>query len=86
MFYATGDEWTFTGPDGSRRRVRGPREFRHSMETLLNGPIELGFRLLQMSEYTLSDPEEELEPGTWKHFQSVAPPYLGFWWAYEPEG
>ncbi len=82
VVYSTGDEWTFTGPDGSPRRVRGPREFRHSMETLLNGPIELGFVLLRAGESTLCD--TELEPGTWEHFQSIAPPYLSFWWRYSP--
>ena len=82
VFYSDGDEWTFSAPDGSPRRVQGPREFRHSMETLLNGPIELGFTLLQMSEEAHFDPEAELVPGTWKHLQSVAPPYLGFWWRY----
>lgn len=82
VFYSDGDEWTFTAPDGSPRRVQGPREFRHSMETLLNGPIGLGFELLRMREIAHFDPEAELEPGTWDHLQSVAPPYLGFWWRY----
>ncbi len=82
VIYPTGDEWTFRSEDGSPWRVRGPREFRHSMETLLNGPISLGFELLQMSEDAHFDPEEELEPGTWNHLQSIAPPYLGFWWRY----
>ena len=85
IFYPTGDEWTFRAPDGSRRRVRGPREFRHSMETLLNCPIELGFVLLRMSEDADFGPEDDLEPGTWNHLQSIAPPYLGFWWSYSPE-
>ena len=84
VIYPTGDEWTFTTSDGSPRRVHGPREFRHSMETLLNGPIELGFILLQMSEDAHFDPAEDLAPGTWKHLQSIAPPYLGFWWRYGP--
>ena len=84
VIYPTGDEWTFRAPDGSPRRVHGPREFRHSMETLLNGPIELGFTLLQMSEDADFDQAEDLAPGTWKHLQSIAPPYLGFWWRYGP--
>ena len=63
MIYPTGDEWTFRAPDGSPRRVRGPKEFRHSMETLLNGPIELGFALLQMSEDAHFDPEDDAGAG-----------------------
>ena len=86
VIYATGEEWTFRAADGSRQRVQGPREFRHNMETLLNGPIELGFTLLQMSERPYSDPEEDPEPGTWEHLQSIAPPYLGFWWKHRNSG
>ncbi len=84
VIYSTGDEWTFTAPDGSPRRVRGPREFRHSMETLLNGLIEQGFVLLRVREVANYDPEAALQPGSWEHFQSVAPPYLKFWSAYRP--
>ena len=80
VFYSDGDEWTFTAPDGSSRRVRGPKEFRHSMETLLNGPMELGFALTLMREVTYRD--ADAEPGTWEHLRSFAPPYLGFWWKY----
>ena len=83
VIYASGDEWTFTAPDGSPRRIRGPREFRHNMETLLNVPVELGFSLLRMREVAYFDPEGDLEPGTWNHLQSVAPPYLSFWWSYD---
>ena len=71
--------WTFTDPDGADQRVRGPREFRHTLETLINGMIELGFNILKIREVTDYDPDAELEPGTWPHFQSIAPPYLTFW-------
>ncbi len=84
VIYPSGDEWTFTAPDGSSRRVQGPGEFRHSMETLLNGLIKLGFVLLRAREVAYYDPEADLEPGSWEHFQSIAPPYLKFWSAYRP--
>ena len=86
VIYASGEEWTFTAPDGSARRVRGPREFRHSMETLLNGPMELGFTLAGAREIAHFDSEADLTPGTWAHMQSIAPPYLRFWWRYRPGG
>ena len=85
VIYSTGDEWTFTAPDGSAQRIQGPREFRHSMETLVNGLIELGFVLLRIREGANFDREANLEPGSWEHLKSVAPPYLGFWWVYRPE-
>ena len=69
--------WTFTSPDGSRQRVEGPREFRHTLETLVNGLTALGFVLLRLREDTARDPDAE--PGSWDHFRSIAPPYLEFW-------
>lgn len=74
--------WTFSDPDGADRRVRGPREFRHTLETLVNGMIELGFNIVKLREYGDYDRDADLEPGTWDHFQSIAPPYLTFWAVY----
>jgi len=76
--------WTFSDPDGVDKRVRGPREFRHTLETLVNGMIELGLNVVKIREVTDYDRNAELEPGTWPHFQSIAPPYLTFWAVYRP--
>ena len=76
--------WTFADPDGVDQRVRGPREFRHTLETLMNGMIELGLSVVKIREYGDYDPDTELEPGTWDHFQSIAPPYLTFWATKSP--
>ena len=77
--------WTFTDPDGADQRVRGPREFRHTLETLINGMIELGLSVVKIREYGDYDPNADLHPGTWDHFQSIAPPYLTFWAVYPGE-
>lgn len=37
-------DWEYD--DGTRGRMRGPREFRHTPSTLMNGLIGLGFGLL----------------------------------------
>ena len=74
--------WTFVDPDGAGRRIRGPREFRHTLETLVNGMIELGFSVVKVREVGSYDRDVELEPGTWEHFKSIAPPYLTFWAIY----
>ncbi len=71
--------WTFTNTLGEDKRIRGPREFRHTLETLINGLVKNGFLLLALREYAEFDREAVLEPGSWEHFQSVAPPYLGLW-------
>jgi ubiquinone/menaquinone biosynthesis C-methylase UbiE len=75
--------WTFEDVDGTPRQVEGPKEFRHTLSTLVNGMIEQGFVLLGVWEGELGDPKAE--PGSWEHFKAVAPPYLTFWASYRPD-
>ena len=77
--------WRFVDPNGADHRVRGPREFRHTLATLLNGMIEVGLNVIKLREFSEYDPDAELEPGTWEHFNSIAPPYLTFWAVYRPQ-
>ena len=74
--------WDFETGDGTRKHIRGPREFRHNLSTMLNGLIQLGFVLLGVREETSFEPQPE--PGTWEHFKSVAAPYLTIWATYRP--
>lgn len=69
--------WEFDAGDGTTRRVQGPREFRHSLNTLVNGLVEQGFVLRGVWEDLAGD--RNAEPGTWEHFKAIAPPYLTFW-------
>ncbi|MCI0439181.1 MAG: class I SAM-dependent methyltransferase [Chloroflexi bacterium] len=69
--------WTVEDVDGTVRRIQGPREFRHTLGTLVNGMIEQGFTILGVWEVTTS--EANPEPGTWEHYKSINPPYLTFW-------
>jgi SAM-dependent methyltransferase len=75
--------WEFHDEDGTSKRIKGPREFRHTLSTLLNGLIELGFVVLGTWEEASGDPGAE--PGTWEHLKSIAPPWLTFWAAYRPD-
>ena len=75
--------WDVDRGDGTRKRVRGPKEFRHSLNTLVNGLIEQDFVILDGSEETGGNPHAE--PGSWEHFKSIAPPYLIFWACYRPD-
>lgn len=70
-------DWEFHDGQGQHQRVRGPREFRHTLATLLNGLLEQRFQLLGCWEDTsdVSDPE----PGSWEHYKSVVVPWLTFW-------
>ncbi len=75
--------WDFQDPDGVERRIPGPREFRHALGTVVNGLIERGFALLGLWEHTHGDPAAE--PGTWSHFEAIAPPWLTFWAVLRPD-
>ena len=75
--------WDFDCGDGTRKRVEGPKEFRHSLSTLLNGLIGQGFVILAGSEEVGGDPQAA--PGSWEHFNSIAPPWLLFWACYRPD-
>lgn len=71
------DRWSIW--DGDREvRVRGPREFRHSLATIVGGLIERGFTLLGLWE-NADQADPDAEPGSWAHFCSIAPPYLELW-------
>jgi SAM-dependent methyltransferase len=70
-------DWEVAQPDGTVRRVAGPREFRHGLGTLVNGLLDRGFALLGLWEGPAGD--AGAEPGSWAHFTSIAPPWLTFW-------
>ena len=72
--------WEFEGTDGEPKRIMGPREFRHSLSSLVNGLIEQRFAILGVWEGSRDEPNPE--PGTWEHFKSIAPPWLTFWASY----
>ena len=81
MQYAT-PEWEFEDGDGTVKRVVGPKEFRHTLSTLINGLINQGFTILRVSEEAQQNPEAE--PGSWEHFKTVTAPYIAFWSVYQP--
>ncbi len=80
--------WDIESADGTPVKVRGPREFRHTLSTLMNGLIAQGFVILRVTETTNDGKPlpitSELEPGTWDHFESVAALGLHFWASYRP--
>ena len=82
LFFAD-DHWEIGYDDGTSARVQGPREFRHTMSTLINGMAGHGFVLLRFWEDTGKD--STAEPGTWEHLKSIAPPFIGFWACYRPD-
>ena len=75
--------WDVKGYDGENLRIVGPREFRHTFSTLVNGLIENGFTLNGLWEDTGDQPNPE--PGSWEHFKSVAAPWITFLSTYRPD-
>lgn len=76
-------EWVYDR--GSSAPIQRPREFRHTLSTLINGLVEQGFVVLHVSDYSNFHPDRSAEPGTWDHFVSVAPPWLSFWATLRPD-
>ena len=58
-------------------RIRGPREFRHALGTLVNGLIQRGFILQGLWEEDVGS--LDARPGSWDHFKAYAPPWLTIW-------
>jgi SAM-dependent methyltransferase len=75
--------WEFQQGDGTVVRVEGPREFRHTLSTFVNGLVGLGFVILGMWEEERGNPAAE--PGSWDHYLAVAPPYLATWAMLRPD-
>ena len=68
-------EWVHQSPEA----IPPPREFRHTLSTVVNGLIEAGFVLQHLSDTRDFYPDPNAEPGTWDHFTAFAPPWLCFW-------
>jgi SAM-dependent methyltransferase len=69
--------WAFTDPYGKSQRIRGPKEYRHSLSTVINGLICNGFKIEGFWEDIGTEPSPET--GSWEHFMKVAPPWLRIW-------
>jgi ubiquinone/menaquinone biosynthesis C-methylase UbiE len=66
------------------RSVEPAREYRQTLETVINGLVEAGFRISHLDEGLHTDPDASATPGSWDHFNAVVPPWLTFWALREP--
>lgn len=72
-------------PEGqsSPVKVRGPREFRHTLSTILNSLTAQGLRFIALHEERTDTPggipADDLAPGTWEHFMSITAPWFNVW-------
>ena len=70
--------WVFRG-DPPAEPVPPPREYRHTLFTLLAGLAERGCGVLAVAEEHFGEPDPEAPPGTMAHLTSIAPPWLALW-------
>jgi SAM-dependent methyltransferase len=75
-------DWTVEDSAGNVRRVAGPREFRHTLSTMINGLVQHGFQLVGCWEETTQ--EENPEPGSWEHYKAVTAWIINLWTVYRP--
>ena len=79
------EPWVYSRGERQGGPIARPREYRHTLSTLLNGLVERGFVLLHVADDQDMAPDPDAEPGTWQHFTAVAPPWLAFWASYRPD-
>ncbi len=75
--------WTVEHDDGSQRVLDSPREFVHSLATMVNALVAQSFVIMRASEF-MGTPEKAV-PGNWHHFAGIAVPYLTLWARYHPD-
>ncbi|MGD9588498.1 MAG: class I SAM-dependent methyltransferase [Pyrinomonadaceae bacterium] len=67
-------EWVYDR--GLKADVPKPVEYRQTLGRVLNGLIDLGFRVEHFSETIDIHPDVNGEPGTWDHYVAFVPPWF----------
>jgi ubiquinone/menaquinone biosynthesis C-methylase UbiE len=75
--------WTVKEKDGSKRELDSPREFVHSLSTMVNLLAANGFVIVRAAEDLGRD--GEADPGSWVHYVRVVQPYLRLWARLRPD-
>ncbi|MEM7799304.1 MAG: class I SAM-dependent methyltransferase [Chloroflexota bacterium] len=69
--------WDVWQEDGTISKVVGPKEFTHTLSTLVNGLGENGMFIFAMHEGPQGDPTAK--PGSWEHLKTYLPLWPAFW-------
>lgn len=72
------ESWVFGG-EPPVDPINDPREYKHTLGTLINGLIEQGFVIQGVVEQSLCQPDITAVPGSMEHFMAIAPLILRFW-------
>lgn len=68
------EPWRIRDAYGNEQYIRGPREFRHTLGTVINGLIAEGLQISGLWEDCESD--EDAIPGSWRHFKRFGSPWI----------
>lgn len=79
------EEWVYRQVEPTGEAIPGPREYRHTLSTVVNGLIAHGFVIQRVSDSWAMSPDPVAVPATWDHLTAYAPPWLGFWAILLPE-
>lgn len=79
-------DWVYNRSESAGEAIPAPREYRHTLSTVINGLVENSFVIRHVSDTigTGTHPNMQAEPWTWDHFNAVAPPWLVIWALYCP--
>ena len=73
--------WTVADASGNTQLVQGPREFRHTLSTIINGLAQHGFQIIRCQELTTQEPNPT--PGSWEHCKLVTAWIINLWTIYQ---
>ena len=79
------EPWVYANQKAGDAPIPAPREYRHTLGTLVNGLADWGFVLQHLTEFKDIAPDPDAEPGSWQHLTAIVPPWLAFWLVYRPD-
>ena len=78
-------DWVYSRDESAGETIPAPREYRHTLSTVINGLVERGFVIRHLSDTLDMLHDAPAEPGTWDHLVAFAPPWLAVWACYCPD-
>jgi SAM-dependent methyltransferase len=73
----------FDTADGKRARAEAPKEFSHTLGTIINGLVANSFRICGLWEDNTGN--IKAKPGSWAHLKAIAPPWITLLCEYVPK-
>jgi SAM-dependent methyltransferase len=78
------ESWVYPESRGTREDIPGPREYRQTLEKLVNALSECDLVTWKLFEWAGHDQTLDAPAGDWEHFTSYLPPWFWFWTFHRP--